>query len=174
MIGNKIHLDMVVDNVPTTLPQGPQENHENHEEERNHFCTDRTGIDQREGDAVKVQPNSECSQDNSQISGLDGRSKPTPLSQIGFRDTASVGGGQQLTLLSIELKYLLAFALIQLECNIGDRFKQNQEEIFDLILGLMPSILSLAIQNDNDPIVEVHVLWHSKRKVLKGKILHSY
>uniref|UniRef100_A0A2N9FRC3 Uncharacterized protein n=1 Tax=Fagus sylvatica TaxID=28930 RepID=A0A2N9FRC3_FAGSY len=32
----------------------------------------------------------------------DGKSKPTPLSQSGFRDPASVGGGEQLTMLSIE------------------------------------------------------------------------
>ncbi|CAN6686143.1 unnamed protein product [Malus baccata var. baccata] len=73
------------DDVPPTLPQGPQENHENHKEERNHFCTDRTGIGQREGDAVKVQLNSECAQDNSQISGPDGRSKPTPLKSNWFQ-----------------------------------------------------------------------------------------
>ncbi|XP_010243556.1 PREDICTED: DNA polymerase zeta catalytic subunit [Nelumbo nucifera] len=41
--------------------------------------------------------------DISQISGPD-RSKLTPLSQIGFRDPASVGSGQQLTLLSIEVQ----------------------------------------------------------------------
>lgn len=39
----------------------------------------------------------------SQISGPDKRSRPTPLSQIGFRDPASVGAGQQLTLLSVEV-----------------------------------------------------------------------
>lgn len=116
MIGTKVHLDVVVDDVPPTLPQGPQENHENHEE-RNHFCTDRTGIGQR-GDAVKVQPNSECSQDNSQISGPDGRSKPTPLSQIGFRDPASVGGGQQLTLLSIEVYKVVVSLLIKTDSSI--------------------------------------------------------
>ncbi|CAN6575672.1 unnamed protein product [Malus baccata var. baccata] len=132
------------DDVPPILPQGSQENHENHEEESNHFYTDRTGIAQREGDAVKVQTNSECSQDNSQISGPDGRSRPTPLSQIGFRDPASVGAGQQLTLLSIE---------VQAESR-GDL---RPDPRFDAI-----NFISLAIQNDSDPIVEVHVLLHSK------------
>ncbi|CAL2232093.1 unnamed protein product [Prunus armeniaca] len=70
--------------VRPVLPQGSQENHGNHE-------TERKEIVQREGDA---------------ISGPDGRSKPTPLSQIGFRDPASVGGGQQLTLLSVEMTIL--------------------------------------------------------------------
>lgn len=42
-------------------------------------------------------------EDISQISGPHEKSKPTPLSQSGFRDPASVGGGQQLTLLSIEV-----------------------------------------------------------------------
>lgn len=41
--------------------------------------------------------------DASQISGPDRKSKLTPLSQTGFRDPASMGGGQQLTLLSIEV-----------------------------------------------------------------------
>lgn len=43
------------------------------------------------------------SQEISQISGPDGKSGPTPLSQIGFRDPASMGAGQQLTVLSIEV-----------------------------------------------------------------------
>lgn len=62
---------------------------------------------QRERDAGKVKASSDCSIDISQISGPDGRSKPTPLSQIGFRDPASVGCGQQLTLLSIEVCLVL-------------------------------------------------------------------
>ncbi|KAM7473775.1 hypothetical protein LguiB_021018 [Lonicera macranthoides] len=61
-----------------------------------------TTVLQREGNISKVKQGSGCSQDISQISGPDGKSKLTPLSQIGFRDPASVGGGQQLTLLSIE------------------------------------------------------------------------
>lgn len=85
-----------IDDVLPILHQGSQENHGNHE-------TERTEIVQREGDAVKVQTCSEYPQDSSQISGPDGRSKPTPLSQIGFRDPASIGGGQQLTLLSVEV-----------------------------------------------------------------------
>lgn len=44
--------------------------------------------------------------DMSQISGPDGKSMSTPLSQIGFRDPASVGAGQQLTLLSIEVSIM--------------------------------------------------------------------
>lgn len=41
--------------------------------------------------------------DFSQISAGDEKDKLTPLSQIGFRDPASIGGGQQLTILSIEV-----------------------------------------------------------------------
>lgn len=44
-----------------------------------------------------------CSQDVSQISGPDRKSGSTPLSQLGFRDPASVGAGQQLTILSVEV-----------------------------------------------------------------------
>lgn len=43
------------------------------------------------------------SQDTSQISGPDVKSRSTPLSQSGFCDPASIGRGQQLTLLSIEV-----------------------------------------------------------------------
>ena len=62
---------------------------------------------QREQDAGKVKASSDYSIDISQISGPDGRSKPTSLSQIGFWDPASVGCGQQLTLLSIEVCLVL-------------------------------------------------------------------
>lgn len=47
------------------------------------------------------------SQDVSQISGPDDKSNLTPLSQIGFRDPASIGGGQQLTVMSLEVGSLL-------------------------------------------------------------------
>lgn len=46
--------------------------------------------------------------DFSQISGPDEKSKLTPLSQIGFCDPASAGGGQQLTIMSIEVFSLVA------------------------------------------------------------------
>jgi hypothetical protein len=55
------------------------------------------------GGIVKEKVCAGLAQDISQISGPDGKSRPTPLSQSGFRDPASVGGGQQLTLLSIEV-----------------------------------------------------------------------
>jgi DNA polymerase zeta len=41
--------------------------------------------------------------DFSQISAGNEKDKLTPLSQIGFRDPASIGGGQQLTILSMEV-----------------------------------------------------------------------
>ena len=41
--------------------------------------------------------------DFSQISAGNEKDKFTPLSQIGFRDPASIGGGQQLTILSMEV-----------------------------------------------------------------------
>lgn len=52
---------------------------------------------------AKLNACTECSIDLSQISGPNERSRPTPLSQIGFRDPASTGAGQQLTMLSIEV-----------------------------------------------------------------------
>ena len=41
--------------------------------------------------------------DFSQISAGNDKYKLTPLSQVGFRDPASIGGGQQLTILSMEV-----------------------------------------------------------------------
>uniref|UniRef100_A0A5B7BVI4 Putative DNA polymerase zeta catalytic subunit isoform X4 n=1 Tax=Davidia involucrata TaxID=16924 RepID=A0A5B7BVI4_DAVIN len=58
---------------------------------------------QNERNIIEVKECRDRSQDISQISAPDGKSKPTPLSQIGFRDPVSVGGGQQLTLFSIEV-----------------------------------------------------------------------
>ena len=55
------------------------------------------------GGIAKDKSCSESTQDMSQILGPDGKSKPTPLSQSWFQDPASIGGGQQLTLLSIEV-----------------------------------------------------------------------
>ncbi|KAM1457077.1 hypothetical protein ACFX2I_034296 [Malus domestica] len=129
------------DDVPPTLPQGPQENHENHEEERNHFCTDRTGIGQREGDAVKVQLNSECAQDNSQISGPDGRSKPTPLKSNWIQGPCKCWRRPTADIVK----------------HRESRGDLRPDPRFDAI-----NFISLAIQNDSDPIVEVHVLLLSK------------
>ncbi|GAB2211577.1 hypothetical protein Drorol1_Dr00024896 [Drosera rotundifolia] len=80
--------------------------------------------------------------ENSQISGPSGRSKLTPLSQLGFRDPATVGGGQQLTVISIE---------VQAECR-GDL---RPDPYFDAI-----NIITIAIENDG-LTPEVHVLLRS-------------
>jgi DNA polymerase zeta len=53
--------------------------------------------------------------DFSQISAGDEKDRLTPQSQIGFRDPASVGGGQQLTILSIEV---LSHPLIYLQISM--------------------------------------------------------
>ncbi|KAG5044295.1 hypothetical protein JHK87_008210 [Glycine soja] len=97
-----------------------------------------------EGQTERVKACLDDSQDISQISDPDRKSSFTPLSQIGFRDPASVGCGQQLTLLSIE---------ILAECR-GDLLPDPQ---FDAI-----NIVALGFQNDGDSIVEVLVLLHSK------------
>ena len=51
--------------------------------------------------------------DISQISGQKEKTKFTPLSQIGFRDPASSGHGQNLTILSLEV-YALYYWLMEL------------------------------------------------------------
>lgn len=48
--------------------------------------------------------------DFSQISAGNEKDKLTPLSQIGFRDPASIGGGQQLTILSMEVVNYFLFS----------------------------------------------------------------
>ncbi|KAI6684892.1 hypothetical protein NL676_030805 [Syzygium grande] len=85
-----------------------------------------------------------CSQDISQISGPDGKSGSTPFSQLGFRDPASTGGGQQLTLISIE---------VQAESR-GDL---RPDPRFDAI-----NIVALAVMNDQDSVIDVCVLVHCK------------
>ncbi|KAK4424650.1 DNA polymerase zeta catalytic subunit [Sesamum alatum] len=81
-----------------------------------------------------------CSQDTSQISGPDKKMRLTPLSQIGFRDPASVGQGQQLTLLSIE---------VQAESR-GDL---RPDPRFDAI-----NLIVLVLQEDDESTLEAHVL----------------
>lgn len=83
---------------------------EMHQEADEMICTEPTpdlngvtAIMHNEGHIAEPNACADCLQDISQISGPDGRSKPTPLSQIGFRDPASAGAGEQLTLLSIEV-----------------------------------------------------------------------
>ncbi|KAK0600215.1 hypothetical protein LWI29_012749 [Acer saccharum] len=98
---------------------------------------------QSEGCVAEENACTDCLQDISQISGPDGRSRPTPLSQIGFRDPASLGAGEQLTLLSIE---------VQSESR-GD-LRPNPQ--YDAI-----NVVALAFQNDDGSAFEVYVLLRS-------------
>ncbi|KAJ8772040.1 hypothetical protein K2173_027217 [Erythroxylum novogranatense] len=98
---------------------------------------------QNEGNVV---PRNVCAHelvDMSHISGPDQRSRPTPLSQIGFRDPASVGAGQQLTLLSVEV-------------HANSRGDLRPDPCFDSI-----NILALAFQHDNDVTFEHYILLYS-------------
>jgi len=66
------------------------------------------------------------SQDTPQTSAPDGKSIFTPLSQTGFRDPASVGCGQQLTLLSIEvLEIVLSFSF-QAKTSVASKVPSHQ------------------------------------------------
>uniref|UniRef100_A0A2N9I954 DNA polymerase n=1 Tax=Fagus sylvatica TaxID=28930 RepID=A0A2N9I954_FAGSY len=129
-----------------------QENPRIFDREMSAFGDGVTTIMQGKGGIAKDKSCSESTQDMSQISGPDGKSKPTPLSQSGFRDPASVGGGQQLTLLSIE---------VQAESR-GD-LRPNPR--FDAI-----NVIALAIQNDTDSIPEVYVLLRSKTEAFKRSL----
>lgn len=81
-----------------------------------------------------------CSQDTSQISGPDKKMRLTPLSQIGFRDPASFGQGQQLTLVSIE---------VQAESR-GDL---RPDPRFDAI-----NVIVLVLQEDDESMLDTYVL----------------
>uniref|UniRef100_A0A2N9ISQ6 DNA polymerase n=1 Tax=Fagus sylvatica TaxID=28930 RepID=A0A2N9ISQ6_FAGSY len=67
-----------------------QENPRIFDREMSAFGDGVTTIMQGKGGIAKDKSCSESTQDMSQISGPDGKSKPTPLSQSGFRDPASV------------------------------------------------------------------------------------
>ncbi|RAL37914.1 hypothetical protein DM860_000608 [Cuscuta australis] len=99
-------------------------------------------MQQSKGDPLKGKHSSDLAGDLSQISGPDRKSKLTPLSQIGFRDSASIGFGQQLTLLSIE---------VQAESR-GDL---RPDPRFDAI-----SIVVLVVCEDDDPVADAYVLLH--------------
>lgn len=79
--------------------------------EKNDLHNELREITLGQGNIVKGKTGTGCSLNLSQISGPEEKSKTTPLSQIGFRDPASDGGGQQLTLLSIEVALVAIFSI---------------------------------------------------------------
>ncbi|XP_069148582.1 DNA polymerase zeta catalytic subunit isoform X3 [Solanum lycopersicum] len=99
-------------------------------------------IKQDEEIILKCEPSMRGSQDLSQISGPDRKSRLTPLSQTGFRDPASIGCGQQLTILSLE---------VQAESR-GDL---RPDPRFDAV-----RIIVLVFQEDDDFGSDTHVLLH--------------
>ncbi|KAK1292647.1 DNA polymerase delta catalytic subunit [Acorus calamus] len=122
------------------------------EAETNLKYTDHVMGKSQTGDIqMKVKKCTENLQEVSQISGPDEKSKLTPLSQIGFCDPASVGAGQQLTMVSIE---------VQTESR-GD-FRPDPQ--FDAV-----NIIALVVQGDNDDTFEVYVLLRAKDGELSGR-----
>ncbi|KAL7205227.1 hypothetical protein ACSBR2_018208 [Camellia fascicularis] len=134
-----------VSGVEPILDQLKQQSHGDLTDEMNPFGKGQgvRSVYKSEGNITKGKKCSDCSMDISQISGPDGKSKPTPLSQIGFRDPASFGGGQQLTLLSIE---------VQAE----SRGELRPDPRFDAI-----NVIVLAFQEDNDCSLDFYVLLRS-------------
>lgn len=86
------------------LDQEPQATNTNNNAESHLYSDEAKKNSHSEANIMKLNP-SLCDRpmDVSQISGPERTSRLTPLSQIGFRDPASVGAGQQLTSLSIEV-----------------------------------------------------------------------
>ncbi|KAJ6694315.1 hypothetical protein OIU85_005038 [Salix viminalis] len=146
-----IHCDKVlteptpVAHLMPILDQESQATNTNNNAESHLYSDEAKKNSHSEANIMKLNP-SLCDRpmDASQISGPERTSRLTPLSQIGFRDPASVGAGQQLTSLSIE---------VQAESR-GD-LRPNPR--FDAI-----NVVVLAFQNDSDSAVEVHVLLCSK------------
>lgn len=93
--------------------------------------------------AVKGKTFTENWHELSQISGPAVQSNLTPLSQTGFCDPASVGAGQQLTLLSIELQ-------------AESRGDLRPDPRFDAI-----NIITLAFQEDVSNFLEIYLLLRS-------------
>lgn len=94
--GSESHVKPILDHL---YPENPR----NLNTKRTLFGDEVTTLMLGGGGIVNEKVCSDFSQDMSQISGPEGKSRLTPLSQSGFRDPASVGGGQQLTLFSIEV-----------------------------------------------------------------------
>ncbi|XP_021623348.1 DNA polymerase zeta catalytic subunit isoform X8 [Manihot esculenta] len=140
--GNKVPMEL--DSTSNLMPIRDQAQKEIHQNVNSEFHLQKP-LHSEENNAKK-NAGVDCSLDLSQISGPCERSNPTPLSQIGFRDPASIGAGQQLTLLSIE---------VQAETR-GDL---RPDPGFDAI-----SVVALAFQSDNDSAIEVCVLLHSNRE----------
>ncbi|CAN4108758.1 unnamed protein product [Withania somnifera] len=111
-------------------------------------------IKQGEEIILKCEPSIGGSQELSQISGPDRKSRLTPLSQTGFRDPASIGCGQQLTILSIE---------VQAE----SRGELRPDPRFDAV-----RVVVLVFQEDDGFRSDTHVLLHcngeSVRRDLDG------
>ncbi|CAN8238640.1 unnamed protein product [Cochlearia groenlandica] len=95
------------------------------------------------GKLLNINLQTSVSQEMSQISGPDRKSGPTPLSQIGFRDPASMGTGQQLTVLSIEV-------------HAESRGELRPDPRFDAV-----NVIALVVQNDDNFAAEVFVLLFS-------------
>lgn len=91
-------------NAKPDLDKSIHENNGNIRAEFNRRRTDRMPTEpQNDRKNAKEKGCAENRHELSQISGPGIKSDLTPLSQTGFRDPASVGAGQQLTLLSIEV-----------------------------------------------------------------------
>ncbi|XXG54196.1 hypothetical protein AAC387_Pa03g2142 [Persea americana] len=128
-------------NAKPDLDKSIHENNGNIRAEFNLHRTDRMPTEpQNDRKNAKEKACAENWRELSQISGPGIKSDLTPLSQTGFRDPASVGAGQQLTLLSIE---------VQAESR-GDL---RPDPRFDAI-----NIIVLAFQEDNNHVREVYLL----------------
>uniref|UniRef100_A0A1J3GRC6 DNA polymerase n=1 Tax=Noccaea caerulescens TaxID=107243 RepID=A0A1J3GRC6_NOCCA len=106
----------------------------------------------RKGKFLNLSLQTSVSQEMSQLSDPDGKSGPTPLSQMGFRDPASMGAGQQLTVLSIEV-------------HAESRGDLRPDPRFDSV-----NVIVLVVQNDNNFAAGVLVLLFSPDSIHKRNV----
>ncbi|XP_071725509.1 DNA polymerase zeta catalytic subunit [Rutidosis leptorrhynchoides] len=100
-------------------------------------------VSKTEEKSKQLQQRNVYSQDISQISGPEGKML-TPLSQAGFKDPASIGAGQQLTMFSIE---------VQAESR-GDL---RPDPRFDAV-----NFIAVVIQEDDETTINSYVLMRSE------------
>ncbi|XP_042428340.1 DNA polymerase zeta catalytic subunit-like isoform X2 [Zingiber officinale] len=124
--------------------------HSSHEKIKNQLVADRAHTvtsGKHEFSSSFVMENISCSSSQdvsqSQISGPDNKLTLTPLSQIGFCDPASIGCGQQLTIMSVEVQ----------AASRGDLRPDPQ---FDEI-----NMIALVVQEDSCQSLAVSVLIRS-------------
>ncbi|KAI3752468.1 hypothetical protein L2E82_24501 [Cichorium intybus] len=143
-----LHNDVLRENTnPPTEESLSQKDSINHDMDSQELPSDMCNEQKTNLDNVKN--TSQSQQDISQISGPEGK-KLTPLSQSGFKDPASIGAGQQLTMFSIE---------VQAESR-GDL---RPDPRFDAV-----NFIAVVIQEDDESAINSYVLLRTEMTAVRN------